>query len=144
MVHTRILKVGVVALTAMAIMAFGVGSVAADPAVFDVSLRVDADLTSTGVIPGAMGMARVDLNIADGMFDLTAEARAEGLPSEYVFSLCLNYTLLDHAVADENGEVVLKGDSEGSLMDLPGHMLKVKAGFGCDGETVLKLVKPMH
>jgi len=97
--------------------------------------KAQLDLRSTGIMPGATGEAELELRIAEGQMKLRARARAEGLPHNEVFSLCMDNGFRDRGMA-QGGKVDL--GLEVDFQTLSGFEVNIGDGAGCDGDVVLE------
>ncbi len=104
----------------------------------DVVIKVEEDLMPTSLVPDAMGEASLRFKRDNDGVEVKTRAKAEGLAAGHEVALCVNRLMFDHGMTDDQGSISLSGVTAVTQeFDNRPVRVKIRAGVGCEGNTLL-------
>ena len=106
--------------------------------ILDVVIKVEEDLMPTSLVPDAMGEASLTFKRDTDGIEVKTRAKAEGLAAGHEVALCVNHLMFDHGMTDDQGSISLGGVAA-VTEEFVNRLVRVKirAGVGCEGNTLL-------
>ena len=103
-------------------------------------LPFQAKLKLDSMVPGATGEAELELVSRAGVPELQAEATANGLDPNILYSLCADGVHVAHGEADNGGKLELDEEILSPRESLVGMIVTIHVGVGCSGAAVMHAV----